>query len=55
MNISASVEHNPALILLQSTIQALTLSSPVVQQLSDSADISDAAKQLAKADTSTHS
>lgn len=55
MNISESVEVSPALILLQSTIRAAPLASPVVQQLRDSVNISDAAKQLARATPSTHS
>lgn len=55
MNISESVENSPALILLQSTIQAVNLSSPPAQQLRDLVDISDAAKQLAKAIATTHS
>jgi len=55
MNISESVKNSPALILLQSTIRAAPLASPVVQQLRDSVNISDAAKQLARATASTHS
>ncbi len=55
MNISESVESSPALILLQSTIQAVNLSTPRVQQLRDSVDISDAGKQMAKAIASSHS
>jgi hypothetical protein len=55
MNISTSVETNPALILLKSTIQAVTLSRAVAQQVSDSVNISDAAKQLAKAVAGSHS
>ena len=49
MEISSSAQNNPALILLQTILQAVTLASPAVQQLSDSVDISEAAQQLAQA------
>jgi len=55
MNISASVENNPALILLKNTIQPLSLPSPPVQQLSDSVNISDVAQQRANAVANPHS
>ncbi len=55
VEISSSVQNNPALILLQATLQAVTLATPAVQQLSDAVDISDAAKQLAQAVSSLES
>lgn len=48
MNISAAAQNNPALILLQSTLQAVTLASSAAQHLTDTVDISEAAKQLAR-------
>ena len=55
MNISSSVENNPAIILLQSTIQAVATPSLASSQVRDIVDISEAAKQLAKAVASAQS
>ena len=49
MNISSAAQNNPALILLQTTLQAATLATPAGQQLADSVDISDAPWQLSQA------
>jgi hypothetical protein len=50
MNIAASAQESPALILLKSTLQGVTVPSPTTIQLpSDTVTISTAAKQLAQA------
>jgi len=43
-----SVENNPVLLLLQSTLQTATLATPAVPPSGDDVNISDAAKQLAQ-------
>ena len=49
MNISSAVQNNPALILLQGTLQPVSLATPAVQQLADFVNISDAVLQLSQA------
>jgi len=48
MNISTSAQKNPALILLQATLQLATRGSPVGQPSGDSVEISAEARHLSQ-------
>lgn len=55
MEITSSVQSNPALSLLHAVLQAVNLENPEAQQPRDTVNISKTAKQLAQADPSQNS